>query len=222
MVSRITRHGSAREAAAVSTDPLLADIEPAAARRLISAGLTCFADRGYEATTTRDISMDSGMSPAALYVYFPSKEELLFRIIEIAHHSVLDVVQAAVDSETELMARVRSFVREFTVWHAEHHTLARVAQYELAALAPEHLAAIAKVRRRTEAVLRNEIEQCSTSPEFEVGNVRDVTRAILSLGIDLCRWFRDDADLTPPVIGETYATLALRMLGAEPVLIGRT
>lgn len=206
----------ASNVATLSTDALFADVQPDAARRLISAGLACFAKRGYEATTTRDISVDSGMSPAALYVHYSSKEELLFRIIEMAHQSVLAAVRAAVDAETDLTARIRSFVRAFTVWHAEHHTLARVAQYELAALSAEHLTEISKARRTTEAVLRAEVERCVANADFHVEDVEDVadmTRAILSLGIDLCRWFRDDAALTPPVIGDKYTMFALRMLG---------
>src|SRR5690606_25495504 len=41
------------------------------ARRLVASAVESFARRGYHATTTRDISVGAGLSPAALYVHFP-------------------------------------------------------------------------------------------------------------------------------------------------------
>lgn len=55
-------------------------IQPDAARRLLMAGAGSFAERGFHATTTRHIASGAGMSPAALYVHFPSKAALLFEI----------------------------------------------------------------------------------------------------------------------------------------------
>jgi AcrR family transcriptional regulator len=44
-------------------------------RKLVIAAIECFAERGYRATTTRDIAKRAQMSPAALYVHFRSKNE---------------------------------------------------------------------------------------------------------------------------------------------------
>jgi AcrR family transcriptional regulator len=192
---------------------LLSSVQPAAARSLMIAGLACFAARGYHATTTRDISTGSGMSPAALYVHYASKEELLYHVSRLAHASALNLVEEAAEGEPDPIGRVRAYMRGFTVWHAQHHTLARVAQYELSALVPEHRDEVAKMRRKTEAVLRSAIQDGVRSGVFSVSDVRSMTRAILSLGIDVARWFRDDADLTPTALGDLYAVLALRMLG---------
>ena len=48
--------------------------------RLARAAVDAFATKGFHGTTTRDISIAAGMSPAALYVHHRSKEELLFLI----------------------------------------------------------------------------------------------------------------------------------------------
>src|SRR4051794_6434574 len=58
---------------------------PGASRRLLMGAVDAFAERGYHATTTRDIASRAGMSPAALYVHYRSKEELLFQLIRIGH-----------------------------------------------------------------------------------------------------------------------------------------
>ncbi|SCE24280.1 transcriptional regulator, TetR family, partial [Streptomyces sp. Termitarium-T10T-6] len=56
------------------------EVTPEAARRLLVAAVDAFAERGYHATTTRDIAGRAGMSPAALYIHFKTKQELLHRI----------------------------------------------------------------------------------------------------------------------------------------------
>nr|MDT0526602.1 helix-turn-helix domain-containing protein [Streptomyces sp. DSM 41633] len=56
------------------------EVTPEAARRLLVAAVDSFAERGYHATTTRDIAGRAGMSPAALYIHYKTKEELLHRI----------------------------------------------------------------------------------------------------------------------------------------------
>jgi len=68
-------------------------------QRLLAGGLECFAERGFYATTTRDIALRAGMSPAAVYVHFASKGELLYRLGRIGHRDALRVVTDALAGE---------------------------------------------------------------------------------------------------------------------------
>ena len=78
------------------TSPLVWEhVQPAAARRLLTGAVDAFAERGFQATTTRDIASRAGMSPAALYVHYPSKERLLFEISLYGHRAALDVLRSA-------------------------------------------------------------------------------------------------------------------------------
>src|SRR5882757_7927931 len=58
---------------------------PPVARCLLTSAVACFAKQGFEASTTRDIGTGAGLSTAALYVHFPSKEDALFAIMRIGH-----------------------------------------------------------------------------------------------------------------------------------------
>jgi hypothetical protein len=100
-------------------------------------------------------------------------------------------------------------------WHAEHHTTARVVQYELAALGEEHYAQIVVLRRRSEEILRGVLEDGVAAGEFEVGDIRGTALAVMSLCIDVARWFSPERRRTPDEIGELYADLALRMAGHQ-------
>lgn len=51
--------------------------------------------------------------------------------------------------------------------------------------------------------------------EFHARDPRIAAAALLSLGIDLARWYRDGGRWTPDEIGEEYAEIALRIVAAR-------
>jgi AcrR family transcriptional regulator len=195
---------------------LWAGVQPDAARRLMLSGLRSFAERGYQATTTRDIAGGAGMSPAALYVHFPSKVALLFEISRRGHEVALDLVTAAIDRGADPAARMRNLVTDFVAWHAERHTVARVVQYELSSLPESEYAVVARLRRRIDQSVRDVIADGVRTGVFDVPDVATAALAVLSLGIDVARWYSDHAAMSPAELGEHYATLILRMLGTTP------
>jgi len=183
--------------------------------RLVGAALESFAARGFHGTTTRDIASGAGMSPAALYVHHRSKEELLYRISRSGHQHVLRLVEDAVGEATHPVEQLRAVVRAFTEHHARAHTSARVVNYELAALAPEHLAEVAGIRRAIENVMRGVVERGVDAGVFTTANPRMTALALLSLGIDTARWYRDEGEWAPEEVAEHYCLLAVRMVGAD-------
>ncbi|MCP9946368.1 TetR/AcrR family transcriptional regulator [Streptomyces somaliensis] len=191
------------------------EVTPDAARRLLVAAVEAFAERGYHATTTRDIAGRAGMSPAALYIHYKTKEELLHRISRIGHDKALEILRGVADGPGTAAERLADAVRSFVRWHAERHTTARVVQYELDALGPEHRAEIVALRRRSDAVVRRIIGEGVASGEFDVPDVPGTTLAVLSLCIDVARWFDAGGSRTPEEVGALYADLVLRMVRAR-------
>jgi hypothetical protein len=108
-------------------------------------------------------------------------------------------------------------MRRLVEWHAHFHTIARVCQYELNALTPAHMAVIAGIRRQYAGVVRAALARGVATGTFDLSaeDVDRTVRAILSLGIDLVRWYRHDRAETPEELGIFYADLTLQMLGAR-------
>ncbi|MEV8306373.1 TetR/AcrR family transcriptional regulator [Streptomyces flavidovirens] len=191
------------------------EVSPEAARKLLVAAVEAFAERGYHATTTRDIAGRAGMSPAALYIHYKTKEELLHRISRIGHDRALEILEAAAEGPGSAAERLDGAVRRFVRWHAERHTTARVVQYELDALSVEHRTEIVELRRRTDAAVRRILNDGVKAGEFDVPDVPGTTLAVLSLCIDVARWFNAQGRRTPDEVGELYAGLVLRMVAAQ-------
>jgi AcrR family transcriptional regulator len=182
-------------------------------RGLLTSAVRCFAANGFHATTTRDISAGVGLSPAALYVHFPAKELVLYEITRVGHERALAHVQSPeVRRAKRAKDRLHVMVARYVAWHARHHVAARVCQYELNALTPEHYDAIRELRHQTNEVFRNAVARGVADGTFAQVDVNRVVRGMLSLGIDLVRWYRLDGPDSPDQLGEFYAELALKMV----------
>jgi AcrR family transcriptional regulator len=198
---------------AARDDDLWADITPAASRRLLLAALDAFAEHGYFATTTRQIAERAGMSPAAVYVHYPSKADMLVQICHRGHAEALGEIEAALAEPGTPTERVQRFVTVFASFHARRNTLGRVMQYELRGLPPERFREVAALRDRFEQLIRDELEQGVAAGEFRVDDVAATGVAILSLGIDVARWYGAVSDrMTPDELGTLYSGLVSRML----------
>ncbi|MEU0740602.1 TetR/AcrR family transcriptional regulator [Streptomyces sp. NPDC006134] len=205
---------TAEETAGGDVEPW-GEVTPDAARRLLVAAVEAFAERGYHATTTRDIAGRAGMSPAALYIHYKTKEELLHRISRIGHDKALSILRTAAGGEGSATERLADAVSSFVRWHAGRRTTARVVQYELDALGPDARAEILALRRQVDAEVRGIIEDGVATGEFDVADVQGTTLAVLSLCIDVARWFNINGPRTPDEVGALYADLVLRMVGVK-------
>lgn len=183
--------------------------------RLLDAAATAFAERGFHGTSTRDIAAAAGMSPAAVYVHHRSKEELLHQISWRGHRATLDLVRAAAASADDPAGQLAAIVRAFAIYHAHANTSARVVNYELAALSEEHLAEILELRRAIAAELRRVVERGMRDGVFDTPDPRMAATVLLSLGIDVARWYREERDWSPDDVGRYYADVALRIVGAR-------
>jgi len=135
----------ADNAASGKTGTPTADIGPAtrpgAERRreqIVRAAADSFASRGYRGTTTRDIAERAGITEAALYRYYPSKEALYSAIVDDKMKTpdptvaVTDAAQVRNDQAVlaglahEIIRRVRSdpgFLRILLYTGLEGHEL---------------------------------------------------------------------------------------------------
>jgi AcrR family transcriptional regulator len=185
-----------------------------AAQRLLEAAADAFAAKGFHATTTRDIASRAGLSPAGVYVHFASKEDLLFQLSRAGHEAARDMLVAAAETAATPTDALRSIMRQFAQWHAEHFRVARIVQYEFQNLTPEHREAVLGLRKDIDAVVRDVITAGVASAEFAVEDVPETTLALLSMAVDVARWYDPEIKRTPESIGLTYGDLGLRLVAA--------
>lgn len=54
-------------------------------QQILDAGLRCFSRDGFHATTTADIVREAGVSQGALYLYFPTKDDIVVALADDRH-----------------------------------------------------------------------------------------------------------------------------------------
>jgi len=183
-----------------------------AAVRLMEAAADAFAAKGFHATTTRDIASRAGLSPAGVYVHFASKEDLLFQLSREGHEAARDMLVAAASAAGSPTEALRSIMAVFSQWHAEHFRVARIVQYEFQNLTPEHREAVLGLRKEIDGVVRDVLSAGVAGGEFTVTDVPDTALALLSMAVDVARWYDPEIKRTPEAIGRTYGELGLRLV----------
>ena len=197
----------------VSTTPAAVTPASETVQRLFSAAAEAFAAKGFHATTTRDIASRAGLSPAGVYVHFASKEDLLFHLSRDGHEEALALVTeavAAADSPAEALAATMS---RFSAWHAENYAIARVVQHEFPHLSDAHRAEVLALRKRIDQAVRDVLAAGKQSGDFLLDDIPDTALALLSIIVDVARWYTPALHRTSAQIGATNAALGLRLVG---------
>lgn len=185
-----------------------------AAQQMLGAAIEQFGERGFHATTTRDIVTRVGMSTGAMYAYFASKERLLFEVVHTGHRRAVDALRDAIASTDDPVQQLPAVIHTFTVWHATNHNIARIVHNELYSLSEKNLAPVFELRRATQRLMTDVLERGVAAERFAVDDIPGTARALLSLCIDVARWYRPECPSTPAELGDLYAGLAARMVAA--------
>ncbi|WP_104103457.1 TetR/AcrR family transcriptional regulator [Arthrobacter sp. 08Y14] len=187
------------------------------AQRLLSSATAAFAAKGFHGTTTRDIASGAGVTPGAVYVHHKSKEDLLYCISKVGHEKTLELVRASAGSAKDdgPVDRMAALVRNLVEWQAVNHTSSRVVNFELPALSNEHLAEVLQMRHQVEDEFRSIVDDGLKQGVFNVPDANMAVVTLLSLCIDVARWYRGDGRLSAAEIGEHHSLMALRLLGVD-------
>ncbi|MDP9326443.1 MAG: TetR family transcriptional regulator [Candidatus Dormibacteraeota bacterium] len=95
--------------------PPLASLTPDGPHRraqIIDAATTVIAIRGYAHTSLKDIADEAGVTPALIYHYFDSKEDLLLATMAAVQENLHRAVDAARERQTEPFERIAATVDE--------------------------------------------------------------------------------------------------------------
>lgn len=91
-------------------DPVLAERRR---RQILDAALACFGRRGFHETSMQEICAEAGLSPGAVYRYFPSKADIIAAIVDDDHSGIdacFEAISSGKDAVDSLTVLARTFV----------------------------------------------------------------------------------------------------------------
>jgi AcrR family transcriptional regulator len=92
-------------------DPIQQQLIAARQNQILDAATVVFAERGFHATTTRDIARQAGISEGTIYNYFKSKTALLMGIFERMRLSVIQQNMPPAPGEIDLRTFIETFLQ---------------------------------------------------------------------------------------------------------------
>src|SRR4029077_7798030 len=88
----------------------ISEDDPPAKRHILRAGMKLFSQRGFDATSIRDIARESGYTNPALYKHFAGKEELALHLFETCHRRLWTRCHAAIDAAKTFDDKLEAYI----------------------------------------------------------------------------------------------------------------
>jgi TetR/AcrR family transcriptional regulator, cholesterol catabolism regulator len=176
--------------------------------QILAVAARLFSERGYHATSMRDIGEATGILAGSLYSHIRGKEDLLFGIVQRAAEAFLSGLEAVLATDAPAEEKLRLAMRAHVDVVAGDPEAARVFHHEWRALTGRGRTDVRKLRRRYESMWD--------------GIVRDLPGAIdpraarllvLSAANWTYTWYRPDGPMSPQQVADRFTDLLLDGLG---------
>lgn len=190
---------------------------PAGHRAVVEAARAEFSERGYGATSIRDIARRAGVSLSALYYYYTGKQELLVAILDDGLDTYFRGCERALatvgeDPAEQLEALVSASVR----FRSEHRVKSSILQNEGRSLEPVHLARYRMSEERASRQFRDVVERGVSVGIFLTPYPEDARRAVIGMCNAIAQWYSPDGSVGIDELVERYVSLALTIVEYRP------
>jgi AcrR family transcriptional regulator len=182
--------------------------------QIFSTARSLFSERGYRATTVRDIAREMNMQAGSLYAHIESKEDVLWEIVDRAAGQFLAAVEPIANSSKSATGRLREMVRAHVQVVADNLDDATVFLHEWKYLSEARQALVKAQRDRYESHYRQVIEQGMKSGEFAPCDPKMAALLVLSTVNWLPQWYNSGGPLTASEVADRFSDMVLR--GLEP------
>jgi AcrR family transcriptional regulator len=180
--------------------------------QIYSTARSMFSERGYHATTVRDIARELNLQGGSLYAHIDSKEDVLWELVSRAAEQFLGAVEPIVESDAPPAEKLREMVRAHVNVVADNLENATVFLHEWKFLGDERREAIGSRRDRYEHLYRHVIEEGIASGDFAPADPKMAATLVLSAVNWMPQWYKPSGPLTPTEIADKFSALVLEGL----------
>ncbi|MDF1607829.1 TetR/AcrR family transcriptional regulator [Hoeflea sp. YIM 152468] len=130
-----------------------------------------FAEQGFDRASMGRLAQACGVSKALIYHYYPSKDALLFDILDSHLSALVDVVEAVAAEPRSPPMRLRALIRTILIAYRDSDAEHKVQLDALASLPPDNQMHLHALQHRlvcclSESVQALEPERFSTRPDL--------------------------------------------------------
>jgi AcrR family transcriptional regulator len=195
--------------------------QPAHARstvvdRLLDTAAGLFWEKGYAATTTREIASALGIQQASLYFHMSSKEDLLYQVFRSSLRQFLAEVPWAVQGISSPLERIRVLIHAHVNTLLSHQKRNVTMITELRALSPHHRAEVLELRAEYANFVTTALRDAQTAGVIR-SNIpaTHLCLALLNMLNWAALWFRKDKELSTDAVAEIFVQVYLNGARAD-------
>lgn len=201
--------------------PLFKEDHPPAAKisrkdQIETVATALFKERGFAATSMRDLANEVGIEAASIYSHVRSKEELLQSICFKMAQEFFEILENPQTRQLPFAQQLREIIAAHVAIITRNVAASVVFQQEWRHLSEPYLSHFLELREQYEQRIRDIVRHGADLGEFVATDAKFVTRTLLSSLNWIPQWYRLDGELTPADIAKNIADLFLNGLCRHP------
>lgn len=171
-----------------------------------------FVERGVESTSLSDIANALNITKAGLYYYFESKQELLYRIVELGLDSVKNEVLDPAREISDPEERLKFIILNHARLAAEGNHAVIIVSHEMTSLSFSQREAIIKRRREYFEFVRDTLVEIQAKAKLNSIDLTTATFTLFGMILWLSRWYRSNGKLSVEKVCQDVCDMALKGL----------
>jgi AcrR family transcriptional regulator len=183
--------------------------------RIVDAALDLFATVGFAATGIRDIAKAAEVTSAALYHWYPNKDELLVSIMRRGLHRFSALSELALADVSTPEDRLATLVAVHVSSHLRIPREVQVIDTEVRSLQGDARAAIIKDRDNYEAYWTAALDAGIRTGVFDIEQPAIARLALLEMCNGVARWFNPKGALSEDEVCEAFVDQTLGAVHAN-------
>ncbi len=171
-----------------------------------------FKERGYNATTMRDLAAAVGIEAASLYNHIRSKEEILKEICFEMANRYISQMEYIKNTDWTVTQKISELIRQHVRLMITDTAATHIANYEWKHLPEPDLTEFKNLRHQYEQQLGNIITQGIENQSFRPLNEAVLRYTILSAVRWIGFWYRPDRNISPQDLEDDMVNFLLNGL----------
>jgi AcrR family transcriptional regulator len=182
-------------------------------KKICDIAAKLFAERGFESTTTRDISKAAGMSDAGVYYYFDSKELLLYQILDETLSMGLDLIKKIDQSDKTPGEKLGEITRLYTQYYAFDINRVKLLVEEQKSLSSAHRHELDEKQREYLDILVKVLEALKDQGEMVSLDTSVCAFAFFGMVHWVYRWFKPNGRIRKDQLAEIFNQIFIKGIG---------
>jgi TetR/AcrR family transcriptional regulator, cholesterol catabolism regulator len=169
-----------------------------------------FAEKGFHATSMRDVGNEIGMSKSSMYNYFKSKEEILFHLMNDAMDEALETLQAICRADYTPDEKLNAVLGFYTQYYAGDQDRLTLLVNESHSLNEHHQQIIKKKDRDYVRLIRSILDELTIAGRMKAIHSTVAVFAFFGMVHYTIKWYNKSGPVSPSELSEFFVEIFMK------------